>query len=56
MMNITMITRSLTLALVTTSVPALHAATTWTEARNDAMGAPVWHHPGMLQQRWSTPR
>ncbi|MCX2958875.1 MAG: conjugal transfer protein TraF, partial [Serratia symbiotica] len=38
MMNITMITRSLTLALVTTSVPALHAATTWTEARNDAMG------------------
>ncbi|QJT82534.1 conjugal transfer protein TraF [Kosakonia sp. MUSA4] len=38
MMKVSMITRSIVLALVTTAIPSVHAASTWTEARNDAMG------------------
>lgn len=38
MMKVSMITRSIVLALVTTAIPSVHAASTWTDARNDAMG------------------
>ncbi len=38
MMKVSMIARSIVLALVTTAIPSVHAASTWTEARNDAMG------------------
>nr|WP_310615764.1 conjugal transfer protein TraF [Pantoea cypripedii] len=37
-MKVSMTTRSITLALLTTTMSVAHAASTWTEARNDAMG------------------
>lgn len=33
-----------------------HSATTYMEARNDAMGEPVWRHLITERQRWQTLR
>mgnify|MGYP004706820075 FL=1 len=38
MMKVSMIAHGITLVLLATALPAAHAAGTWTEARNDAMG------------------
>ncbi|EIE3222554.1 conjugal transfer protein TraF [Salmonella enterica subsp. enterica serovar Typhimurium] len=38
MMKVSMITRCITVVLFVTGVPSVHAATSWMEARNDAMG------------------
>jgi len=38
MMKAKLLTRSIILALLASAVPSVNAATTWTEARNDAMG------------------
>lgn len=36
--SISMITRSISVALLVSAVPSVHAATSWMEARGDAMG------------------
>ncbi|GEM_PF-5545405 len=38
MMKVSMIAHGITLVLLATALPAAHAAGTWTEVRNDAMG------------------
>lgn len=37
-MKMTRMTRCITLALLSATIPSVHSATNWTEARNDAMG------------------
>jgi len=56
MMKAKLLTRSIILALLASAVPSVNAATTWTEARNDAMGEPAWPLPVILPLHWPTPR
>ncbi|PQK77148.1 conjugal transfer protein TraF [Pantoea ananatis] len=55
MMKAKLLTRSIILALLASAVPSVNAATTWTEARNDAMGGTGVASSGYLAAALANP-
>lgn len=52
--SISMITRSISVALLVSTVPSVHAATSWMEARGMQWEVPAWRQHTTVPQRWLT--